>query len=147
MPTEMQPISNGEDIIDSRDIIARIEELELFHGDGCTAECTCTSDAVNNECEHEGCPDEDEHQELDALKALADEAQGYSSDWSYGAALIRDSYFEEFAEDEAENIGAINPQAAPWPLNHIDWEAAANELKHDYCRVDFDGVDYWIRAT
>lgn len=38
---------------------------------------------------------------------------------------------EEFAQDFAEEIGAIN-YATSWPNNCIDWELAARELMHDY---------------
>jgi len=33
-----------------------------------------------------------------------------------------------------------------WPFSYIDWEAAADALRQDYLMVDFDGVNYWIRA-
>lgn len=67
------------------------------------------------------------------------------SDWKYGEALIRDSYFATYAEELASDIGAID-RNAKWPLSHIDWEAAADELKMDYTAIDFDGVEYWIRS-
>lgn len=46
------------------------------------------------------CPFEHVHEEaeeLAILKAFADEAEGYSSNWQYGEALIRDSHFEDCA--------------------------------------------------
>ena len=80
-------INNYEDIIDSRDIIARIDDLESYDA----------SDL-----------DDDEREELKALKELAEEASGYAADWLYGETLIRDSYFKEYAQQLAEDIGAIN---------------------------------------
>ena len=38
---------------------------------------------------------------------------------------------EEFAEEMAESIGAIDRNAA-WPVCYIDWERAANDLMMDY---------------
>lgn len=67
-----------------------------------------------------------------------------TSSWTYGVTLIRDSYFEDYAQQMAEDIGAINRDAT-WPLNHIDWEAAAEALKGDYTSAEFDGVTYWAR--
>jgi hypothetical protein len=117
-------ISNSEDIIDSRDIIARIDELtELLEG----------ADPEDYS---------DEREELAALQALSDDAR--SDDWRYGATLIRDSYFQEYAEQLADDIGAIDRNAS-WPLNFINWEAAADALKADYTSVEFDGVTYWVR--
>ncbi|NCC41704.1 MAG: hypothetical protein EOM21_20270 [Gammaproteobacteria bacterium] len=126
-------ISNNDDIIDSRDIIARIAELE--------------SDIEDLLEEEDESPELEELQaELSALKELADEASGYASDWTYGETLIRDSYFKEYAEQLADDLGLINSDAA-WPTCHINWDEAADSLKHDYSRVDFDGVDYWVRAS
>ena len=112
-------ISNSDDLIDSRDVIARIDELE-------------------------GAEDEDEQAELTALEALRDEAEGYAADWRYGETLIRDSYFEDYARQLAEDIGALD-KCDTWPATCIDWKQAANELKQDYTSVEFDGVTYWAR--
>jgi hypothetical protein len=117
-------IHNGMDIIDSRDIIARINWLE-------------------SEPDDDDLLTEEEQEELEALQKLQMDCEDYS-EWGYGMTLIRDSYFEEYAEGLAEDIGAID-RNANWPLNHIDWEAAANDLKMDHTCVDFDGVDYWFR--
>jgi len=86
--------------------------------------------------------DEDD-EDRKALEALAEEAEG-SPDWQHGETLIRDSHFEEYAEELARDTGMLEG-ANDWPLRHIDWEAAADELKEDYFSVDFDGVEYWIR--
>lgn len=114
--------ANTDDVLDSRDIIARIEELEES-GEDC---------------------DESETEELRALRALAEEASG-SPDWQYGETLIRDSYFREYAQELAEDIGVIDRNAR-WPTRCIDWEQAASELQQDYFSVEFDGVSYWIRS-
>jgi len=86
----------------------------------------------------------EEAEELKQLKKLADDAEGYTSDWSHGAQLIRDSHFEEYAQEFAEDIGAIDRKVA-WPYTCIDWERAARELQMDYTAVEFDGVTYWVR--
>lgn len=155
-------ISNSEDILDSRDIIARVAELEsdletwkedqrptngtqdncadcgVMPGEPHKEECTGgLHDAVREE-------DFDEWDELQALKQLAEQGES-SRDWRYGETLIRDSYFEEYAQQLAEDIGAID-RNANWPLGHIDWEAAAEALKQDYMEVDFSGVTYYIWA-
>lgn len=120
------PISNSDNVIDSRDVIKRIDELT-----------EARDTAIANEEEF------DKEDELKALIALADEASGYAADWTHGETLIADDYFETYAEELAGDTGCIDPKAK-WPLTHIDWEAAANELKQDYTSVDFDGVTYWI---
>lgn len=119
-PTD--PITNTEDIIDSRDVIARIEYL---------SDEDYTRSAM-------------EETELATLRALASEGEG-CADWEYGEALIRDSYFEDYARELAEDIGAIDRKAT-WPNQYIDWEAAAEALQQDYTSIDFDGVTYWVRS-
>jgi hypothetical protein len=118
-------ITNMQNIIDSRDIIARIEELESRKAEGETL-------------------DDDEAHELEKLAELASEVEPYAPDWRYGSGLIRDSYFTEYAQELAEDLGAVNRDMS-WPYTCIDWDAAADELKQDYTSVDFNGVEYWIR--
>lgn len=115
-------ISNSDDIIDSRSVMARIEELA------------------------EEDNDEDETNELKALLKLQEQCEGYS-DWQDGETLIRDSYFQQYAEQLADDLGLTDNKITAWPYRHIDWKAAADELKQDYTTVDFDGVDYWIRCS
>lgn len=163
--------SNMDDIIDSRDVIARIEELENDRENAPiqTACIHCGQDIEGTEADDEWrdrgnnteCPNdsgeshaapegtrgelpEDEAAELAALKALADEASGYAADWHHGETLIRDSYFQTYAQELADDIGAVNADAG-WPNNCIDWERAARDLQMDYSSVEFDGVTYWIR--
>lgn len=164
--------SNSDSVIDSRDIIARIEELR---SDLRLDEIADAREAVDDaQTDLEGAEDddartlaqdaldaaktelfeilgasagdahEDEREELRILEALAKEGEDYASDWSHGETLIRESYFTAYAEELAGDIGAIDPDAK-WPLNCIDWEKAADELKSDYTELDFDGVTYFIR--
>jgi hypothetical protein len=156
-------ITNSQDIIDSRDIIARIEYLQsekegLEDNESEAREALEEAKATEDDKELASLQDalQDaenavvtwaesyECRELKALLALQDEAEGYSEDWRHGATLIRDSYFEDYARELAEDIGTIK-EDADWPCNCIDWEQAADELKQDYTSVDFDGVEYWVR--
>ena len=142
-------ITNIADVIDSRDVIERIEYLEgelqsAFESDGANNEDGFEAWLKALAESYDGTGREDEATELLALRALAEEAEGYTSDWQHGEALIRDSYFQEYAQQLAEDVGAINSEAR-WPNNCIDWERAARELQQDYTAVDFDGVTYWTR--
>ena len=136
-----QAISNSDDTIDSRDVIARIEELEqerdTVAGDDPSAPTSLVALAEWDKT--------DEGRELTALRALADEASGYAADWLHGEQLIRDSYFRDYAQELAEECGDIDFSKLSWPLTCIDWEQAARELRMDYTSVDFDGVTYWVR--
>jgi hypothetical protein len=59
--------------------------------------------------------------------------------------IIEDGEFEEYAQDLAEDIGAIGP-GAPWPVRCIDWAQAASELQQDYTSTTIAGTTYWFRA-
>lgn len=113
---------NYDDLIDSRQIIEAVESL---------------ADELDD-------MSEDERHDYDALVALTADASDYAEDWEYGVTLIRDSYFQTYAEELADDIGAV-PADVSWPLTCIDWEQAARELQQDYTCVDFDGVTYWVR--
>ena len=147
---ERRYISWKQDIIDSRDVIKRLEELDYLREmidrkdeleakqDTLTEEEKQEFESLSSdiECEDVG--------ELLSLEDLQEEGEG-SPDWNHGTTLIRDTYFEEYAQQLAEDIGAVNADST-WPNCHIDWEAAADSLKADYLCVDYDGVEYWIRA-
>ena len=139
-------ITNTDDTIDMRDVIARIEELREER-DGWVLGAPDGSETPNPE----GWANDntDDADELETLEALAYEFKGYGGDeqWDgdwYPVTLIRDSYFEDYAQELAEDIGAINSDAS-WPNNCIDWERAARELRMDYTSGEFDGVTYWAR--
>lgn len=114
----------GEVVIDSRDVIARIEELE-----------------TDRDLALEDDQDFDE-EELDALIALREQCQDYE-DWQYGATLVSWSYWEEYVRQLCEDIGDI-PRNIPDYIV-IDWQATADNIAQDYTEVDFDGESYYIR--
>jgi hypothetical protein len=119
---EMMPrqVTNREDILDTRDILERINYLED------------TEDAA-------------EQEELQTLQVLIEEVRQVSGEEpEYGATLIRDTYFVDYARELAEDGGLLDPSLG-WPFMHIDWAAAAEHLKMDYSPVDFDGVTYWVQ--
>lgn len=137
MPYSTGSSSPGNRILDIRAIIDRYEELKDQH------EANKTLD--------EGDPlTEDEVVEMDSLSAFLDDVAGYGGDHEYAGTwypceFILDSHFEAYAEQYAEDIGAVERNAA-WPACHIDWEAAATSLKQDFSSVDWEGHTYWYRG-
>jgi len=138
----MTDVSNLEDMMDSRDVIARIEDLEAEleggYTDGETGVYMCDDDGDFIDMDSE-------HDELVALKSLAEEAENVC-EWADGETLIRDTYFQDYAEQYADDIGATAGESQ-WPQTHIDWDAAAADLQQDFSSVDFDGVAYWVRSS
>ena len=118
------------DVIDVRDVIARVETLE--------DECDDTS-ALNTP---------EARAELAALRALLDELKGYGGDeqWRgdwYPLQLIDDEYFVEYATDLVVDCGGM-PRDLPDYIV-VDWAATARNIREDYSQIDVDGRTYWYR--
>jgi len=161
---------SSDNIIDSRDIIKRFDELDSDKTDAETAIEDAREALATYQAEHPAIEGQDETQaesylqedlataekaleewqdgpdgeEYTVLEKLIDQCEGYG-DWRHGETLIADSYFETYAQELADEIGRIDKRAS-WPLNCIDWAQAADELKADYTEVDFDGSIYWMRS-
>ena len=142
-------IDNSDDIIDSRDVESRIDdlpdELKDEYGEYCKA-CEDDEQPVSFKDWLEGAVNDSHSEALEytALLHLAEQGRGYG-DWEHGETLIRKDYFPKYAEQFAEDIGAIDKDAR-WPNDCIDWEKAASELEMDYTSLDFDGEEYLMRS-
>lgn len=128
------------DVIDVRDIIARVLELR---------------DERDEYNEKMGSPDawggvpDGEPEELAMLEGILSELAGYGGDeefegdW-YPVELVADRYFQEYTQNLAEDSGMVDTNAR-WPMNCIDWEQAARELQMDYTPIIIYGTTYWYR--
>ena len=122
------------DIIDTRDIIARIEELEdEMQGEipeGTTWEGT------------------EQAEELAALTAIMADLKGnggdeqWRGDW-YPVTLVREDYFTDYARDLCFDTGTIPSDLPEWV--EIDWERTALNVRYDYTSTEINGVTYWYR--
>jgi predicted nucleic acid-binding Zn-ribbon protein len=161
-------VSNCSDVLDSRDIIARLQELqdikdeaenetERLHDEISDIQAqieeadddhidSLTIDLIQLEDELAAIEflTEEEDEEMRILYEVDKQGEDYAEDWKHGCTLINESYFTEYAEELAGDIGAVDRNAS-WPLNHIDWEEAADELKIDYTEIDFDGTTFYVR--
>lgn len=122
MSTKAAEDLRGEGIIDSREIIEAAQ-------------------ALRDEIEDDPRELDDDEQAL--LDFDSDEGPNIQ-DWPYGATMVRQDCFEGYAQQLAEDIGAIEDNAQ-WPYTCIDWERAARDLAMDYSPVRFLGHDYYAR--
>lgn len=147
-------------ILDTRDLNKRKEELEALRDAVTEAEealrdleATGGGDATEGESQEEAILEaegnlesakeafgDDEKEELAELENLESEI----SEWRHGEAMIPESEWIDYAQQLAEDIGAI-PDNAQWPCTCIDWERAAKELAYDYSLVSYQGTDYYVR--
>ena len=137
-------ISNLGDTIDSRDVIARIEELEAEWEDLRSAmdDHNTDSDAYEEaSAALKEFDNSEEGQELIALIALAEQGEDYAPDWKYGALLIHEDYFETAMDEMLEDCGDIPRDLPSYLTITVDYAA----LKQDYTAIDFNGQTYYIR--
>ena len=134
------------DVLDSRDLQERIEELETE-----LEELTEELEAAEEENDEAAISDarqaveewKDENQEeLDELLAMRDEC---GPEWKYGVAFIAEEDFEEYAQDLASDLYGEEIRNAYWPFDCIDWEKAADALRMDYSSIDYQGTTYLFR--
>lgn len=129
-----QELDLTADIIDTRDIIARVEDLKSLKDD--------------HETDPEGGHWSDEDaQDLDTLTAILDDLKGYGGDeqWRgdwYPLTLINESHFVDYCQDLV--CDCYDLKGIP-TFVHIDWEATSREMRVDYSEVTIDGVTYFYR--
>jgi len=137
----MTDIDNGQDVLDVRDIIARVEELE-----GARDDYNASDDGQNIEAPTWAEVNEDDADELATLTALLAKLKGYGGDeeWRgdwYPVTLIRHDYFETAMDELLEDIGDLPRDLPSYLTITVDYDA----LKQDYSTVDYDGVEYLYR--
>lgn len=154
-------ITNDDDIIDSRDIIDRIEDLEntletlndnieaaqeayAYHDSEDTKSTPEWNDLQEAKKELDDWLASEEAAELEALKALAKQGESESSDWIHGEILIHRRYWVDYVAELLADCGDLPKNLSPWI--EIDWEATAGNIEADYVSIDFDGQEYLIRS-
>lgn len=150
-------VDNTQEVIDSRDVIARLDELTpwrvMRREDGSDiAEFTTEVEARSFVSDEDYDPEKvyvgpsiamlNEQRDL---KRLAEQGEA-SADWKYGETLIRFDHFEQYCEEMVRDIGYIPKDLPAFIADNIDWEGVANVLAGDYTEVDFAGVTYLIRS-
>lgn len=131
-----------DDVLDSRDVINRIDEL--------SDEITYLTEALDDEDytdEENRRWSEDRLQEnekeLKILQDFANECEDYSSDWKHGAQLINENYFVTYARDFVEECYGEGGEMPSWV--EIDWEETADNMRIDYAEIQYEDEVYLIR--
>jgi hypothetical protein len=160
--------TNTDNVIDSREIIERLEELRnerdsLREAMDAAGEAWQEAEKAYQECQnaetvsaallagwgHEEAAEayaewaEENSDELRILEELNSDGENTSSDWTHGETMIHESYFVEFCREFVSDIGDM-PKEIPSYIE-IDWEKTADNIRADYSEIDFDGQTYLIR--
>lgn len=136
-------------VLDSFDIISRIEELQEereslkldedqeFENEEDKAEAEEDAEQALADWDAEN------GKELTELLALEKDARG-CSDWDHGETLIREDYWREYIKELLEDCGDV-PAALPGYIA-VDWETTCANIAQDYSIISFGNTDYYIRA-
>ena len=129
----MSDLDLQADVIDTREIIERFEELESEY------DAFDTPEEIKNWAELD---------EFTILQTTLEELNGYGGDeqWRgdwYPITLIAESYFTNYCVDLLDDIGDL-PRDLPSYIA-IDWERTADNLKVDYSEIEIGGSTYFYR--
>ena len=138
-------IDHTSDVLDSRDVIARIDELETLRDEWeAYAEESRTLQKTGGDVDALALdapaqPDPEELEELETLLELQNDCN--YGDWEYGVTLIHESYFESYMDGMVADCYQI-PDLPGFMSVVLDYDA----LKADYTVVTFRGNDFYIRS-
>lgn len=107
------------DLLDSRDLQDRINELET----------SADLDSYDKE-------------ELKNLKELKDDVAS-DDEWGYGIIFVNEDDFEEYTQELLDDIGLIQRDLPGFIV--IDWEATSNNVKIDYESIEYNDSTYLYR--
>lgn len=143
-------INHFDNVIDVRDLIEHFEAMDdertMFADAVSEADDDASRDAARVALANWQEANGERHKAIKSLLhdlACTGGDHQWRGDW-YPITLIRESYFENYARELADDIGAIKDDAA-WPYTCIDWWQAARELKMDYTTTEFNGVTYFYQ--
>jgi hypothetical protein len=142
---------DGADIIDVRDVIARVEELrEELDALKEDAEFNEENDGTQSHrdalAKLDAWPTSEEGEELAKLEEFLSDLCGYGGDeqWNgdwYPVTLINDDHFEEYMDDMLEDCGDLPKNIPAYLKIVVDYDM----LKQDYSAVEFEGNTYYYR--
>ncbi len=82
--------------------------------------------------------------ELKEIEEIDDVENELGSEFEYGVTLVDVDDWEEFVEQDLEDIGYIPKDFPSWI--EIDWKATANNVRQDYTEVTYQGNSYLGRG-
>ena len=132
---------NGQDdVMDSREILERIEELTAEFID---ATETDPADVMTADDWAFGLTSHDA-EELAALIEFTEENDGrYGDSFKDGVIFYHEDYFTEAMKELCSDIGVLPRETPSWIV--IDWDETASNMQVDYTEATFRGSEYWAR--
>lgn len=145
-PVDLDDCPAGADLLDSRDLAARLDALrdERDRLEDAREEAASAAGSTDD---YRDATDElaaflaDYSAEITDLETL--EGSGIP-DWPHGETLIHERHFTDYCRDLLDDIGDL-PRDLPSYIV-IDWEATADNLRADYTEFTYAGHTYLVRA-
>ena len=77
------------------------------------------------------------------MRDIEDAMEQVGEDWKYGIELINERYWEDFVQQDLEEMGYISKDA--WFIE-VDWKRTAENIAMDYTTVDLGDHTYYARS-
>lgn len=143
----MEALDNWADIVDSRNIVDRVNELQ----DQQMAHHEDQEDQDPDDRVPWSAVDPDAADELRELEELLAQLRNVGGDTPEGGqALIRENYLSDYVKElymectDRDLLKRVTEQLeGPW--KHVDWAAVAEDERSDYTEVTWAGVTYYVR--
>ena len=138
----MANFDGHDEVLDSREIIERIDELQAEFIDATDSnhdDYAMSEDDWAYGLGAEGAA------ELVALMALREDADSLA-DWEHGETLIHEDYFPQAMKELCEDVGHLPADLPEWIKDNIDWDGVADDLCANYTGFQFRGSTYWARS-
>jgi hypothetical protein len=169
MSQDWKPTDENADILDSRDLSARLDyltstkeglELALGKADQDLADerarLLALDDHEDHDAELEPFEDElekagealrewQEGEEYAEWKELDDNRDDIETGARNGEGFIAESHFTEYCKELCSDIGDLPEELPDYIERNINWDGVAEDLKADYSTVTMFGNDYYYR--
>ena len=123
----MADFDGNDDYFDSRDLIGEIKDLEL----------------IQEDMDGEEWQDSGHAERLETLRAFRIEVD--NPELEYGQTFISENYFEDYARELCQDIGALPADLPGFIESNIDWEGVASDILIDYSSAELGGTMYYYR--
>lgn len=156
---KIEEITNSADILDSRDIQERYDNLTRTIEDAFVDAGRDSFDfltAWDKDEKKTGAIveylikwdllDESEFEEWTLIRHTFIDNMSDFYGWDEGMVFLLDSYMDErWAEQEMEDLGFLSRNIPNLIRNNINFTGILQAIQQDYNELDFDGVIYWYR--
>lgn len=140
----MYNFDGTDEYLDSRDIVARIDDLVSDFMIATEAEDAPSLDGLMSVDDWAFGLSDDDAEELVRLIDFREAYDGQFGDsFDDGITFVHEEYFENYTKELCEDIGDIPDNLPDYIV--IDWAETAENIREDYTEAVLKGTTYWAR--